>query len=157
MGMGAGMGRGMGMGAGMGMGMDMGMGPGMGPSATSSDGKNGMFSGMGGKVGFSRSWGGGQGKSSASTGAGSQKLGQPDQVEEMLRNAQGSARMWEIIEQHGHSFNKQHVVTALYQLGLCRQYERRNPQANLTTALVDCLVLYDPREFLPDESSRVLW
>lgn len=78
-------------------------------------------------------------------------------IEEMLRKCSGSADMWEIIEQYGHSFGKKHVVTALYQLGLCRQYERRSSHTGLTSALVDRLVLFSPRELTADEASRVLW
>merc|ERR1719199_1106492 len=83
--------------------------------------------------------------------------GPPEAVEEMLRGCSGSSDMWEIIEQFGHSFGKKHVVTALYQLGLCRQYEKREAQVNLTSALVDRLVLFNPSELSADEASRVLW
>jgi len=78
-------------------------------------------------------------------------------VEKSLRACSGSQDMWEIIEQYGHSFGKRHVITALYQLGLCRQYERRNQQATLTFALVDRLVLFPPRDLSAEDSVRVLW
>merc|ERR1740130_977956 len=83
--------------------------------------------------------------------------GPPEAIEEMLRGCSGSSDMWEIIEQYGHSFGKKHVVTALYQLGLCRQYEKRSAEVNLTSALVDRLVLFSPGELTADEASRVLW
>jgi cold shock CspA family protein len=83
--------------------------------------------------------------------------GPPEQIEEMLRGCSGSSDMWEIIEQYGHTFGKKHVVTALYQLGLCRQYEKRSTEENLTKALVDRLVLFAPAELTADEASRVLW
>lgn len=83
--------------------------------------------------------------------------GPPEQIEEMLRGCSGSSDMWEIIEQYGQHFGKKHVVTALYQLGLCRQYEKRSAEVNLTSALVDRLVLFPPAELSADEASRVLW
>lgn len=83
--------------------------------------------------------------------------GPPEQIEEMLRGCSGSSDMWEIIEQYGQHFGKKHVVTALYQLGLCRQYEKRSAEVNLTSALVDRLVLFPPAELTADEASRVLW
>lgn len=88
--------------------------------------------------------------------------GAPEQIEEMIRKCSGSSGLWEIIEQYGQFFSKKHVVTALYQLGLCRQYERRSgqpvPDARpLTRALVDRLVPVPPRELGADEASRVLW
>ncbi|CAK0838592.1 unnamed protein product [Prorocentrum cordatum] len=113
---------GMGMG-GMGMGHSMGYG-----------GQQGMCSGMG-AMGGKGALGGDWGKDSS--GGCGQGNGQPDTVEEMLRNAQGSSRLWEIIETHGHTFQKGHVVTALYQMGLCRNYERRNPQSNLSATLAE--------------------
>merc|ERR1719160_836021 len=83
--------------------------------------------------------------------------GPPEQIEEMLRGCSGSSDMWEIIEQYGHTFGKKHVVTSLYQLGLCRQYEKRSAEENLTKALVDRLVLFAPADLTADEASRVLW
>lgn len=65
--------------------------------------------------------------------------------------------MWAIIEQYGHSFGKRHVVTALYQLGLCRQYERRATHPDLTSALVDRLVQVPARDLTSDEATRALW
>jgi len=78
-------------------------------------------------------------------------------IEEMLRSCSGSIDMWEIIEKYGHTFGKKQVVTALYQLGLCRQHERRTTAASLTGALVDRLVQIPPRDLTADEASRVLW
>jgi len=80
-----------------------------------------------------------------------------EHVEDLLRACTGSQDMWEIIEQYGHSFGKRHVVTALNQLGLCRQCEGRSTNAHLTCALVDRLVLFRASDFTPDESSRTLW
>ncbi|CAE8643202.1 unnamed protein product, partial [Polarella glacialis] len=88
--------------------------------------------------------------------------GTSEPIEEIIRKCSGSAGMWEIIEQYGQFFSKKHVVTALYQLGLCRQYERRSGSVasetrSLTRALVDRLVHVPPRELAADEASRVLW
>jgi cold shock CspA family protein len=83
--------------------------------------------------------------------------GPPESIEEMLRTCSGSSDMWEIIEQWGHKFGKVHVVTALYQLGLCRQYEKRPAEASLTGALVDRLVLFPAHELSADECHKVLW
>mmetsp|Transcript_85101 Transcript_85101/g.241152 ORF Transcript_85101/g.241152 Transcript_85101/m.241152 type:complete len:366 (+) Transcript_85101:71-1168(+) len=83
--------------------------------------------------------------------------GAGEPIEDMLRGCTGSASMWEIIERHGHSFGKKHVVIALYQLGLCRQYERRAMHASLTSALVDRLVLFQPGDLTASEASHVLW
>lgn len=78
-------------------------------------------------------------------------------IEEMLWNATGPAMMWEIIEQHGHLFGKAHVTIALYQIGLCRQYQHGGRHVSLTSALVDRLVIFNPCELTIDEASRVLW
>lgn len=83
--------------------------------------------------------------------------GSYEAIEDMLRMCSGSQDMWEIVEQFGHTFTKKHVVSALYQLGLCRQYEKGSTATGPTSALVDRLVLFPPREFTADEASRVLW
>jgi len=81
----------------------------------------------------------------------------PEPIELMLRKCTGSADMWELIEQYGHSFGKKHVVAALYQLGLCREYERRTIHASLTNALLDRLVLFPAKDLTADEAAHVLW
>jgi len=92
-----------------------------------------------------------------SRGGGDDPHGNSETIEDLLRKCTGSTGMWELIEQYGHHFGKKHVVTALYQLGLCRQYERRMMHASLTSALVDRLVRCPPREIAADEASKVLW
>jgi len=81
------------------------------------------------------------------------------QIEEMLRKCKGSAELWEIVEQYGHAFHKKQMVAVLYQLGLCRQYERGTPHESigLTHALVDRLVIFAPGMLTSDEASKVLW
>lgn len=85
----------------------------------------------------------------------------PDDIEEKLRNCNGSNDMWDIIEKFGHSFEHKHVVTALYALGLCRQHERQSNSntsyKGLTDAIVDRLVLFSSRELSAEEASRVVW
>jgi len=81
----------------------------------------------------------------------------PEPIELMLRKCTGSADMWELIEQYGHSFGKKQVVAALYQLGLCREYERRTIHASLTNALLDRLVLFPAKDLTADEAAHVLW
>jgi len=81
----------------------------------------------------------------------------PEPIELMLRKCTGSADMWELIEQYGHSFGKKHVVAAIYQLGLCREYERRTIHASLTNALLDRLVLFPAKDLTADEAAHVLW
>mmetsp|Transcript_116911 Transcript_116911/g.233007 ORF Transcript_116911/g.233007 Transcript_116911/m.233007 type:complete len:529 (-) Transcript_116911:97-1683(-) len=81
----------------------------------------------------------------------------PEPVELMLRKCTGSSDMWGLIEQYGHSFGKKHVVAALYQLGLCREYEQRTIHASLTNALLDRLVLFPAKDLTADEAAHVLW
>lgn len=123
-------------------------------------GSGGMDGGMGGYDSYYMDGrGSGYGGDSRSMNRGGQgpETDLEYDVEKHLRACSGSQDMWEIIEQYGHSFGKRHVITALYQLGLCRQYERRNPQATLTFALVDRLVLFPPHQLSAEDSVRVLW
>ncbi|CAJ1357259.1 unnamed protein product [Effrenium voratum] len=82
-------------------------------------------------------------------------------IEELIRNCNSTSGMQEIIERFGQHFSKRHVVTALYQLGLCRQHEKSTSQAqdssSLTRALIDRLLQVDAAELSADEASRVQW
>lgn len=84
-------------------------------------------------------------------------------IEDMIRQCNSPARMQEIIEQYGQHFMKRHVVTALYQLGLCRQHDKKqgNLQAtesgSLTRALIDRLVHIPAEELAADEAANVQW
>eukprot|EP00435_Cladocopium_sp_Y103_P030284 s469_g7.t1 len=84
-------------------------------------------------------------------------------IEDMIRQCNSPARMQEIIEQYGQHFLKRHVVTALYQLGLCRQHDKKqgNLQAtesgSLTRALIDRLVHIPAEELAADEAANVQW
>mmetsp|Transcript_91219 Transcript_91219/g.254763 ORF Transcript_91219/g.254763 Transcript_91219/m.254763 type:complete len:531 (-) Transcript_91219:303-1895(-) len=78
-------------------------------------------------------------------------------INESLRRCATASDIWAVIEQHGHSFGKQHVVTALYQLGLCRRYDRSPSHAQLISALIDRLMQFSPRDLSTDEVNRVLW
>lgn len=83
----------------------------------------------------------------------------PEEIEEKLRTCSGSNDMWDLIEQYGASFQLKHVVTALYLLGLCRQHEQKsnNNHRGLTDALVERMVLFNPRDLNADEASKVVW
>eukprot|EP00434_Breviolum_minutum_P027564 symbB.v1.2.024381.t1/scaffold2305.1/size121121/4 len=84
-------------------------------------------------------------------------------IEDMIRQCNSPSRMQEIIEQYGQHFLKRHVVTALYQLGLCRQHDKKNGTVNasesgsLTRALIDRLVHIPAEELAADEAANVLW
>lgn len=104
----------------------------------------------------------GQSSSASSMGGGTMSDSNAPGIEEMIRKCSGTSGMWEIIEQYGQLFDRKHVVIALYQLGLCRQHERRNgvlaPESRgLTHALIDRLVTVPAREFASDEISKTLW
>jgi len=81
----------------------------------------------------------------------------PEPIELMLPKCTGSADMWKLIEQYGHSFSKKHVVAALYQQALFREDERRTTHASLTNVLVDRLVLFPAKDLTADEAAHVLW
>ena len=55
------------------------------------------------------------------------------------------------------------MVTALYQLGLCRQFDKKSgnvsmhESGSLTRALIDRLTHINASELAADEASNVLW
>lgn len=80
-----------------------------------------------------------------------------ESILDMIRACRGSKEMSELVQQCGHYFDKSHVVTALYQLGLCRQVERGAIATELTEALVQRTAIIPPRDLAAEEASRVLW
>lgn len=79
------------------------------------------------------------------------------EVEESLQSCATSKDIDQIIASRGHEFNKRNVVTALYQLGLFRQYENQPNEPSLTVALLDRILVAQVDSFDAEQASRVIW